>query len=155
MERTYKSWGEKWNIFQNDLCEVSILYLRPQQRCSWHRHQAKYNQFFVIAGELAVKMVDGIARLSKGQIFTTRPMEWHEFQTGDSRAVVQEIMYVCYDPEDIEREKIGGPLKAEFVHTCPKCGCAAVSGDGGDFVCCSYACGFKAPEIEFNKRAGK
>ena len=110
MERTHKSWGEKWNLFQNDLCEVSILYLQPMNRCSWHTHQTKYNQFFVVEGELFIKTETGIAKVCKNQTFTTRPGEFHEFRTGGIPAVIQEIMYVKYDPEDIQRKTIGGPL---------------------------------------------
>lgn len=110
MERTHKSWGEKWNLFQNDLCEVSILYLMPNQRCSWHKHIAKKNQFFVIDGTLFVKTATGVAEVGRNQIFTTNPGEYHEFQTHDDPAVIQEIMYVQYDPEDIQREQVGGPL---------------------------------------------
>jgi quercetin dioxygenase-like cupin family protein len=110
MERTHKTWGEKWNVFQNDLCEVSILYLKPQSRCSWHKHRAKYNQFFVIKGKLFIKTEDGVAEVGTNQVFTTKPGEAHEFQTHDDCAVIQEIMYVKYDPEDIQRETLGGPL---------------------------------------------
>ncbi|MHC4397763.1 MAG: hypothetical protein ACYS1A_19130, partial [Planctomycetota bacterium] len=63
MERTRKTWGEKWNIFENDLCEVSVLYLEPQQRCSWHRHVSKFNTFFVVEGELYIKLQDGESKL--------------------------------------------------------------------------------------------
>ncbi len=115
MERTYKTWGEKWNLFQNDLCEVSILYLKPRRRCSWHRHQAKFNQFFVIEGGLWVKSEDGTAHIKQGQIFTTRPGEWHEFQTHRTSAIIQEIMFVQYDANDIERQAIGGPLSVEMT----------------------------------------
>lgn len=110
MERTRKTWGEKFNVFQNDLCEVSILKLHPFQRCSWHKHQTKYNQFFVIEGELFIKTEWGTSSVKKGEIFTTRPGEYHEFQTGVKNAVIQEIMYVKYDAEDIQRDILGGPL---------------------------------------------
>ncbi len=110
MERTIKSWGEKWNIFQNDLNEISILYLVPNQRCSWHSHQTKFNQFFVIEGELFIKTDWDIAKIEKGQIFTTRPGEKHEFQTHDKPATIIEVMYVQYDANDINREELGGPL---------------------------------------------
>jgi mannose-6-phosphate isomerase-like protein (cupin superfamily) len=112
MERTHKTWGEKWNVFINDTCEISILYLNPNRRCSWHTHRTKYNQFFVIEGTLFIKTADGVAEVKKNQVFTTRPGEPHEFQTRDESATVQEIMYVQYEPEDIQRETIGGPLNA-------------------------------------------
>ncbi len=153
MERTYKTWGEKWVVFANDLCEVSILYLKDNQRCSWHKHQCKYNQFFVIAGDLWIKMEDGTAHLTKGQIFTTRPGEWHEFQTHDGRCVVQEIMYVKYDSEDIERDKVGGPMENEFVYVCPKCGIAAIKCSDGDYLCRGLNCHFLGPRENFLKRS--
>lgn len=110
MERTQKSWGERINLFQNDLCEVSILHLTPNQRCSWHRHITKFNQFYVISGRIKIKTDYGEALVERGQIFTTKPLEMHEFQTTDMPATVMEIMYVKYDPEDIQREDVGGPL---------------------------------------------
>jgi mannose-6-phosphate isomerase-like protein (cupin superfamily) len=111
MERTLKTWGEKWNIFQNDLCEVSVLYLESNQRCSWHTHSSKFNTFFVVEGKVFIKVEDGIAKVAKGQIFTTYPGEMHEFQTHRENAKIIEIMWVKYDSEDIHREDIGGPLK--------------------------------------------
>ena len=113
MERTVKTWGEKWNIFKNDLCEVSFLKLHPWQRCSWHRHQTKYNLFFVISGELTIKLENDIATACKNEFFTTRPLEWHEFQTHDKATRIIEVMFVQYDAEDIERQVIGGPLEKE------------------------------------------
>ncbi len=111
MERTYKTWGEKWNFFQNDLCEVSYLDLRSNQRCSWHRHQEKYNLFFVLTGILYLKTEWGVAEVQQGEIFTTRPGEWHEFQTHEKGCTLIEVMYVVYNSEDIERKTLGGPLE--------------------------------------------
>ncbi len=110
MERTIKTWGEKANIFKNDLCEVSVLDLLPKQRCSWHYHQTKWNLFYVLEGQLFIKTHWGIAEINPGQVFTTRPREMHEFQTALKPCKVVEIMYVCYDPEDIERQELGGPI---------------------------------------------
>lgn len=115
MERTRKSWGIKNNLFQNDLCEVSILELEPDQRCSWHSHRAKSNQFYVISGTLYVKLIDGTTEVEAGQIFTTRPGEMHEFQTRLMPTMVQEIMYVQYDAEDIDRKNRGGKLNQSDI----------------------------------------
>jgi len=111
MERTHGSWGEKLNVFRNDLCEVSILNLVPNQRCSWHKHASKYNLFHVLEGELFIKTDKGISRLKEEGFFTTRPGEMHEFQTASKPAKIMEIMYVKYDPEDIQRETIGGSIE--------------------------------------------
>jgi mannose-6-phosphate isomerase-like protein (cupin superfamily) len=110
MERTHKSWGNKCNVFQNDSCEVSILDLNPQQRCSWHYHKTKFNQFYVLRGELFIKTDWGIEKIGEGQIFTVKPGEWHEFQTHEQPCLAQEIMFVQYNSEDIERKTLGGPL---------------------------------------------
>jgi mannose-6-phosphate isomerase-like protein (cupin superfamily) len=110
MERTLKTWGEKWNVFLNDLCEVSVLYLKPRRRCSWHKHQTKFNLFFVIEGVVGIKTRDGLAIVKKNQIFTTRPGELHEFQTFSLPSVLMEVMYVKYDAEDIQRLVVGGEL---------------------------------------------
>lgn len=139
MERTYKTWGEKWNIFSNDLCEVSILYLKPRQRCSWHRHQTKFNLFFVIKGLIAVKTEDGASEVLPGQIFTTRPGEMHEFQTRQLDSILIEIMYVRYDPEDIEREQVGGGLEDyPDDEKCPKCGGATYTIETNSGIAVTY-----------------
>lgn len=115
MENSMKSWGTKISLFQNDLCEVSMLHLNGGQRCSWHRHRAKWNQFYVIDGELEVVVEElgqrQTAKITRGQIFTTNPGQWHEFRTPSGPAVVQEIMYVRYEAGDIEREQVGGLLR--------------------------------------------
>lgn len=110
MERTRKTWGEKNNIFQNDLCEVSVLHLNPKQRCSWHRHDRKFNLFYVLSGKLVLKLEDGFTEVYPGQIFTTVPGEYHEFQTCDEPTTCIEVMYVKYECEDIQRVTMGGPL---------------------------------------------
>ena len=126
MERTRKTWGEKVNIFKNDTCETSVLYLKPNQRCSWHTHQTKFNLFYVLKGELVMKLEDGLSQVLPGQIFTTRPGEFHEFQTRDLDTICIEVMYVQYDSEDIQRKIIGGamPKKVDldFLFNCQSCG---------------------------------
>lgn len=112
MERTHKTWGDKWNIFCDSTCEVSFLDLRPMQRCSWHRHRTKFNLFFVIQGTIYILTECGEAQINAGQTFTTRPGEWHEFRTKDLPSRIIEVMYVAaYDAEDIERKSLGGPLE--------------------------------------------
>ena len=126
MERTRKTWGEKNNIFQNSLCETSVLYLEPWKRCSWHRHQAKFNLFYVLKGILVMKLEDGETEVLPGQIFTTRPGEWHEFQTRELDTIIIEVMFVNYDENDIERQEIGGdikkPEKITYNFVCKICG---------------------------------
>lgn len=125
MQRTRKTWGEKHNIFQNDTCEVSVLYLMPWRRCSWHTHQQKYNLFYVLSGKLVIKLEDGKSEVPAGQIFTTSPGEFHEFQTHEEETTCIEVMYVKYDPADISRETLGGkldpPVDLDFHGVCEIC----------------------------------
>ena len=134
MRVLHKSWGTKTELFKNDLCEVSVLQLNENRRCSWHRHRSKWNQFYVLQGSIVVKTEDGESEVGAGQVFTTSPTQWHEFRTPKESALVQEIMYVRYDCEDIEREDKGGTLcdhewvdvtncgDPEWVFHCPRCG---------------------------------
>jgi D-lyxose ketol-isomerase len=43
-------------------------------------------------------------------MFEVEPGVTHEFQTYEEPTIIQEIAYVNYDPEDIQRETLGGPL---------------------------------------------
>jgi len=95
------------------LCEISVLELTPWERCSWHSHKTKFNQFYVLYGEIFIKTEWGTIKVDKGQIFTVKPGEKHEFQTHEKSCYLHEIMYVQYDPEDIQRETLGGPLNEQ------------------------------------------
>jgi len=92
---------------------MSVLYLHDGERCSWHKHETKFNLFFVVDGEIDIKTEWGNAKVESGQTFTTRPGEWHEFRTPNGPATVIEVMYVQYDPNDIQRELIGGKISVD------------------------------------------
>jgi quercetin dioxygenase-like cupin family protein len=91
--------------------------LKPWQRCSFHKHTSKFNLFYVNEGELYIKLDNGVSVevhvIKEGSSFTTPPMQMHEFQTRDAATVITEVMYVKYDPNDIDRETLGGPLNEQ------------------------------------------
>jgi len=68
-------------------------------------------------GELYIKLDNGVTVethvVREGGTFTTPPDQMHEFQTREQATVITEIMYVQYDPEDIQRDIIGGPLNEQ------------------------------------------
>jgi len=68
------------------------------------------NFFFVIDGELIVKTEWGEVTLRENEFFTVNPPDKHEFQTHGKSAKIIEVAYVKLDPEDINRENLGGPL---------------------------------------------
>ena len=109
-ERIYKTWGERTKIHEDDLSEVCYLKLNPKQRCSYHSHRQKSNQFFVIRGKLNVTTEWGEVSMGPGEEFTVHPPDKHEFSTGKEAAEIIEVAFVRLDPEDIDRENIGGPI---------------------------------------------
>jgi len=104
-----KVWGTNTEIFRNDLCSVNLLHIERGGVCSFHKHVSKYNKFHVISGALEIRTECGSTLLHSGETAITRPGELHLFR-GVSSAVVVEVMYVQYDPEDIDR-KVPGYLE--------------------------------------------
>jgi mannose-6-phosphate isomerase-like protein (cupin superfamily) len=112
MEATHGLWGERVRTFSWDGGLVTILFLEPNKRCSWHKHVATWNQFTCISGEVRIKTEKGYTTtLSPKQVFTVEPGVKHEFQTGDVSAIVEEVAFVKYDETDIQRENVGGDVK--------------------------------------------
>lgn len=109
--QTHGTWGNRTRIFGWDGGLVAYLDLEPHKRCSYHCHKTAYNMFYVIDGCLGVKTDKGyITKLSKGHVFTVEPEVKHEFQTYDQPTKIIEVAYVKYDPADINRQSLGGPL---------------------------------------------
>lgn len=121
MMQTHGTWGERIVTRQTPYSITTILYLKPNKRCSWHKHQRAFNQFFVISGALGVKTeTGGVHRqttwIAQRQTFTVPPGVMHEFRTGTAPAVVEEIAYVEYEASDIYREQLGGDFLGSEEH---------------------------------------
>lgn len=112
MDQQHGTWGVRLRTFKTDSCLVTILYLDPHKRCSWHKHDTTYNQFFVIQGKLGVKTdigpVDKTTILTEKQSFTVKPGITHEFITYDEPTIIEEVAYIKYDESDIKRARLGG-----------------------------------------------
>lgn len=109
--QTHGSWGERLRTFSWDGGISTILWLEPNQRCSWHSHVTTWNRFTCISGLLGVKTEKGyVTKIGPKQMFEVEPGVKHEFQTYDTPTVIEEIAYVKYDEHDIARESLGGPL---------------------------------------------
>ena len=111
MSQTHGSWGERLRTFRTNDTLVTLLFLKPRQRCSWHKHVATYNKFTCVSGSVGIRTDKGYETvLLPKQEFTVEPGVMHEFRTYDEDAVVEEIAYVAYDENDIQRETLGGPM---------------------------------------------
>ena len=115
------TWGRRVVTFQTDAMIATILFLRPNKRCSWHYHKTAFNQFYVIKGRVYVKSDIGpegelnTTQLDEGHVFTVQPGVRHEFSTDTLGAVVEEIAYVKYDASDIYREVLGGNVESPKI----------------------------------------
>jgi len=109
MERTQKVWGERWLLREDSTHAISYLELKAKTCCSFHKHQAKFNLFFLIDGHVSIKTEFGETKLHPGQIFTVKPGEPHMFIVHENSKMIEE-MYVSYDETDIERFQLGSKL---------------------------------------------
>jgi mannose-6-phosphate isomerase-like protein (cupin superfamily) len=116
MDNQHGTWGERVRLFQDENSLHTILTLKPNKRCSWHKHGHAYNMFYVISGELTIKtdIGPGVQRnyttIGPGQSFTVKPGVMHEFQTKGYPTIMYEVAYVKYDTRDIFREQVGGDM---------------------------------------------
>jgi mannose-6-phosphate isomerase-like protein (cupin superfamily) len=106
-----KVWGQRWVLRRDSTHENSYLQLLGRTRCSWHVHQTKWNLFFLICGAVNI-LKDGetIHLREPGDTALVAPGEFHEFQVLEDSKIIEE-MFVEYNPDDIARVKVGGPLE--------------------------------------------
>lgn len=116
MDTQHGTWGLRTRLWETPYELHTILYLKPNKRCSWHKHANAFNMFYVISGELTVKTDIGptnqrnYTTITQGQSFTVKPGIFHEFRTGEAETTIYEVAYVKYDSGDIHREQLGGDI---------------------------------------------
>lgn len=110
-----KVWGTTQLIFANGAVELHRIEVKPNMRCSMHKHEYKFNGFFVESGELDIivdkkdyPLVD-VTSLKAGQFTTVKPGEFHQFRSGNEPVVAYELYYAHFDHNDIVRKDHGGP----------------------------------------------
>lgn len=104
-----KRWGGCEVFVDSVFCEVHRIFIRPQQKCSRHKHEYKNNTFIVEEGELIVWMEDGNewakVHLHKGDVCNVPPGIEHQFETWDRPCVAYEVYYPDGCKPDIVRRK--------------------------------------------------
>ena len=108
-----KVWGETESLFCKNNVEIHRINVSKGGFCSKHKHEHKYNLFYVEKGTLKIavwkndyNLVDE-TKISDGQSTTVPPGEYHSFQALDD-TVAYEIYWVELLEKDIEREDCGG-----------------------------------------------
>lgn len=111
--KTGKVWGETTTLLKTPFVEVHRLFIRPNSTCSLHKHERKWNAFYVTDGTLFIEahklnynLVD-VTELRTGDFTTLPPGEFHRFYTRIAAVECLEIYYPEPLSEDIIRETIG------------------------------------------------
>jgi len=109
-----KVWGSTEQLLMTPMIEVHRILIEPNSYCSMHKHEFKWNMFYVISGELEIhvrkndyKLID-ITTIRDGEWTSVRPNEFHMFKTLDSPVEALEIYYLEPIKNDIVRESVGG-----------------------------------------------
>jgi len=109
-----KVWGETTTLLKTPFVEVHKLSIRSNSACSLHKHERKWNAFYVEHGrlfievhKLAYDLVD-LTELAPGEITTVAPGEYHRFFTrGGPTVECLEIYYPEPLSDDIIRKTVG------------------------------------------------
>ena len=107
-----KIWGQTEFIFGNGVLEFHRIDFKIGGVCSKHRHQYKWNGFYVEEGSLLIRvwkndydLIDSTL-LNKGDWTMIKPGEYHQFE-GMSDGVAFELYWAEFNHNDIEREIVG------------------------------------------------
>tara|TARA_B100000959_G_C14926859_1_gene601869 strand:- start:406 stop:750 length:345 start_codon:yes stop_codon:yes gene_type:complete len=108
-----KVWGNTQPLFCKNNVEIHRIETREGGYCSKHKHEHKYNAFYVESGKLKITawkndydLVDETI-VSTNQITTCPPQEYHMFEALED-TVAYEIYWVELSENDIQRENCGG-----------------------------------------------
>ena len=112
-----KSWGTTRCIFRTDTVEIQAMRTLKGGFSSEHRHDARWNRFYVISGIIRINTFNdenGIERKDSvecraNQLVDVPPGQWHQFEVLED-CVLVEIYWVACDSEDIMRRTEGGRI---------------------------------------------
>ena len=111
--------GQTQELLNTPLIEVHEIEIDPDMQCSMHKHEFKWNMFYVIEGKLAIDvekndydLVDTTV-LNEGEWCSVRPNEFHRFRSLDEPVRALEIYYLEPLCADIVRKDVGGAIGEE------------------------------------------
>lgn len=114
MQRAGKVWGETSAIEVNAFTEMHHASIRRGTCCSKHFHANKWNGFYVVRGELVIRvwqksgLVDE-TRLGPGDYTKVPPGIPHRFECLEDAECI-ELYWPELNPSDIVREDVGGDM---------------------------------------------
>lgn len=121
-----KVWGITQLVHSNSSFEFHRIEARAGGQCSKHKHQHKWNGFFVESGSLKVRIwketssllagdsthVDETV-LGPGDFLMVKPTEYHQFEAVED-TVAFELYWAEFNHDDIVRED-HGKMKSHFI----------------------------------------
>lgn len=107
MEKISKIWGTDCEIFHSESASIHYLEIKKGGHSSYHRHNVKRNQFYVLMGEVKIATENGEHILKAGEFLTLLPPIKHRF-IGMEESKMLEVVWVQLDDSDIIRDDSGG-----------------------------------------------
>jgi len=128
---TGKVWGITSAIIQTPLVELHKINIKAGYKCSEHKHEHKWNGFYLISGTLEIHVrknnydLTDVTVLRAGGFTTVRPGEYHWFSS-ITDCVALELYYPETLSEDIVRKSVGGPDLAAPYEAAKKSPCTKI-----------------------------
>jgi len=110
--RQGKAWGYTTEFFRNAMVSAHHLKIKMGGFCSEHRHEYKFNSFYVISGRLELviwreKDAKDVTVIGPGQSSAIPPGFFHKFRGLTDVECVEMYQVLLIEP-DIERRTEGG-----------------------------------------------
>lgn len=112
---TKKPWGTTRKLEANPFVELHRIRAEPGHHCSWHRHEAKTNAFYVVKGKLTIEWREGTGEIERAELvpgdFMAVPAGvLHRFVTLEHSVEALEVYWPAEcSEEDIVRIDESGP----------------------------------------------
>ena len=109
-----KIWGQTELVHANGVLEFHRIEFKAKGTCSKHKHEFKWNGFFVESGKMIVRvwqdgeqqgLVDE-TRLGPGDFTQVKPGKIHQFE-GVEDGVAFELYWAEFNHDDIKRRTVG------------------------------------------------
>ena len=107
-----KIWGQTELIHANGVLEFHRIEYKKDVACSKHKHEFKWNGFYVESGKMKVlvwqndyDLIDETV-LNPGDFMRVKPGVFHQF-VGMEDGVAFELYWAEFDHNDIKRESVG------------------------------------------------